>query len=231
MPEAIAELEEDKLSQKLVIWGAGGHAKVVADIVRLVGNYEIVGFLHDLDRSGKMREFCGCRILGGREHLDVLYEAGVRNLIFGFGSCEARLRYTDFVFTKGFCLAKALHPQATIASDVLIGDGTVVVAGAVVNPGTIVGTNVIINTASSIDHDCFVGDGVHVAPGAHLAGGVNVGRGTWIGIGSVVKERISIGSNTVVGAGSVVLNDIPDGVIAYGSPARIVRSNNSAQSG
>jgi UDP-N-acetylbacillosamine N-acetyltransferase len=94
----------------------------------------------------------------------------------------------------------------------------------VINPVAQIGENVIVNTCASVDHDCVIDDGAHVAPGAHLAARVHVGRGSWVGIGSVVKEGARIGKATVIGAGSLVLNDIPDDVLAYGSPARLVRS-------
>jgi UDP-N-acetylbacillosamine N-acetyltransferase len=96
-------------------------------------------------------------------------------------------------------------------------------AGSVVNPGATLGRNVIVNTCASVDHDCVLEDGVHISPGAHLGGGVTVGRGTWIGIGAVVRDHVMIGAGVTIGAGAVVVKDIPDGVMAYGVPARVVK--------
>jgi len=209
--------------EKLVIWGASGHALVVADIIRSRGEYEIVGFLDDVNPERHGTEFCGAPVLGGQEQLDVLKRMGVNHLIFGFGDCEARLRLSELVRAKEFCLATAIHPHAIVATDVPVGRGTVVAAGAVVNPGSRIGENVIINTCASIDHECVIEEGVHICPGVHLGGRVIVGRGAWIGIGATIKDRVRIGARSLIGAGSLVLNDIPDDVVAYGVPAKVMK--------
>ena len=209
--------------EKVVIWGASGHALVVADIIRLAKKYELAGFLDDvhLDRHGK--PFFGSTILGGAAHLETLHKKGVRFILFGFGDCNARLRLTETARAKGFTLASAIHPGAIVARVAVIGTGTVVCAGAIVNPGTRVGENVILNTGSSVNHECLVEDGAHIGPGVHLGGRVRVGRTTWIGIGATVKDRVVIGAGSIIGCGSLVLKDVPDGFIAYGSPAKVVR--------
>ena len=210
-------------TRKLVIWGASGHALVVADIIRLQAEYEIIGFLDDVNPDRKNAIFCGSRILGGREQLVRLREQGVDHIILGFGDCNARLKLSKLVRELGFSLATVIHPGATVAVDVSIGAGTVIVAGSVVNPGARIGENVIINTCASVDHECFIEDGVHIAPGVCLGGRVRVGRAAWVGIGSTVKEGVHIGPGSLIGAGAIVLSDIPGGVVAYGVPARIVR--------
>jgi UDP-N-acetylbacillosamine N-acetyltransferase len=208
---------------KIVIWGASGHARVVADIIRLNREYEIVGFLDNVNPQQHLTAFCGAQILGGDDQLVQLREQGVNYLIFGFGNCEARLKLAELVKSKGFQLASAIHPSAIIASDVIIKPGTVVAAGAVINTGSLIGENVIINTSSSVDHECSIGDGAHICPGAHLAGQVRVGRGTWVGIGTTIIDHVSIGSGSLIGAGAVVVKDLPDNVVAYGNPAKVRR--------
>lgn len=210
-------------SNKLVIWGAGGHAIVVADIIRLRGDYEIIGFLDDVNPVRYNTDFCGVPILGGQEQLDILRRRGVDCLILAFGDCQARLRLSELVREKGFYLATAIHPQAIVAADVQVGPGTVIAAGAVVNPGGKIGENVIINTCASVDHNCIVEDGAHIAPGAHLAGKVIVGCAARIGIGAIITEHVRIGAGSVIGAGAVVLNDIPENIVAYGVPAKVIR--------
>ena len=209
--------------RKLLVWGTSGHASVVADAVRLTGEFELFGFLDDVDSQKAGTEFCGAPVFGGRERLGSLRREGVGALVFGFGDCAARLRLAEFVRGEGFELASVIHPSAVVARGVAVGAGSVVLAGAVVNPGVWIGDNVIVNTSCSVDHDSVLEDGVHVSPGAHLAGNVRVGRGAWVGIGAVVVERASIGAGSIIGAGAVVVGDIPAGVVAYGVPAKVTR--------
>jgi UDP-N-acetylbacillosamine N-acetyltransferase len=211
------------MTSKVLIWGASGHAVVVADIIRLQQIYEIVGFLDDMNPQRHGEDFCGVPILGGQEQLDSCKDKGIEYIIFGFGDCQARLKLSELILEKGFSLATAIHPTATIAGDVFIEAGTVIAAGAVVNPGAKIGQNVIINTCASVDHECVIEDGAHICPGVRLAGRVKVGRAAWVGIGATVIDRVQIGIGTFIGAGAVVVNDIPDGVVAYGIPARVIR--------
>jgi sugar O-acyltransferase (sialic acid O-acetyltransferase NeuD family) len=210
------------MQPKLAIAGASGHALVVADILRLAGEYEIIGFLDD-DVERHHALFCGLPILGGFRDFGMLRPRGVTHLILAIGDCRARMQFSAVARSEGFSLATAVHPRAIVAADVRIGAGTVVAAGAVVNPGSDLGENVIINTSASVDHECRIEDGAHVSPGAHLAGRVHVGRMTWVGAGAIIRDRVRIGRASIIGAGSVVLTDIPDGVVAYGVPARVKR--------
>jgi UDP-N-acetylbacillosamine N-acetyltransferase len=196
---------------------------VVADIIRLRGDYEIVGFIDDVNPQRAGSKFGGAEVLGGRETLEYLRRDGVGHLIFGFGNCEARLKLASLVREKGFRLATAIHPSAVVAADVVVGAGTVVAAGAVINPGATIGENVLVNTCASVDHDCRVEDGAHICPGVRLAGNVVVGRATWVGIGATVVDHTRIGSGAIIGAGAVVVDDMPDGVVARGAPARVIK--------
>jgi acetyltransferase EpsM len=211
------------MQPKLLIWGASGHARVVADIICLEGKYEIFGFLDTVNPERQGENFCGSPIFGDQEQLESLKTKGVEHIILGIGNCPARLKLSEFVCTKGFSLASAIHPTAIIASDVQIAPGTVIAAGVVINPGAKIGQNVIVNTCTSIDHECVIEDGVHLCPGVHLAGKVTVGRAAWVGIGATISDRVTIGAASIIGAGAVVLKDIPAGVIAYGVPAKVIR--------
>jgi len=209
----------------VILWGASGHARVVADIIRSGGSYEIAGFIDDLQPARAGETFEGAPLLGGRDALAAARENGVTHLIVAIGHCDARLEAARFAVANGFTLATAIHPSAVIATSARVGIGTVVAAHAVVNPGTVIGENVIVNTSASIDHDCTIADGVHISPRACLAGSVRVGEASWIGAGATVIDGRTIGRRSIVGAGAVVVRDIPDDVLAYGVPARIVRRN------
>lgn len=211
------------MPSKVVIWGASGHAMVVADIVRLQELYTIVGFLDNINPQRHGTAFCGATILGGVEQITTLLQEGITNILLGFGDCRMRLELTRDLEAQGFSLPVVIHPSAVVAEDVLLGPGTVIAAGTVVNPGSRIGSSVIINTSASVDHECIIADAAHICPGVHLAGRVEVGQATQIGIGATVVDRIHIGSGVFIGAGAVVISDIPDNVVAYGVPAKIER--------
>jgi len=208
--------------KKLLVYGAGGHAKVVAEAARLSG-WQIAGFLDGVDPHRKNTEFYGSRILGGEEVLEGLMAEGVKDSIIAFGHNEARLNAAAVLEKHGFRMATIIHSHAVCSSDASIGEGSLVCAGAVVSTSATIGRNVIVNTRATIDHDCVIGDGVHICPGAVLCGSVRVGEGAWVGAGATVIERKQIGSYSVIGAGGVVVSDIPERVLAIGLPARISR--------
>ncbi|HZK79798.1 MAG TPA: acetyltransferase [Humisphaera sp.] len=197
---------------------------MVADIVVAENTFTLRGFVEDVTGNDAGTEFFGKPIFRGAECLDWVRAQGVEHLLFGFGDCNAKMRLSRRAEERGFRFATAVHPRATIAPDVALGEGTVVMAGVVINASAILGRHVIVNTCASVDHDCVIEDAVHLSPGVHLAGGVEVGQGTWIGIGAVVAPKVRIGRGTIIGAGSVVLKDIPSHVVAWGSSARVMRS-------
>jgi sugar O-acyltransferase (sialic acid O-acetyltransferase NeuD family) len=208
--------------RRVALWGASGHAKVVADAIRREAALEIVGFIDDTAPARKGEVFCGARVLGGREVLPELLAGGV-GLMLVVGHNAARLAIAADMQALGFRFPVVVHPGAMLSAQCQPQAGTFVAAGAVVNADARIGAHAIINTGAVVDHDCVVGDGVHVGPRSCLTGWVTVGRGSWIGAGVVVRDRVVIGEGSIVGMGSVVLRDIPDGVVAYGSPARVIR--------
>lgn len=206
----------------VVIWGASGHARVVADILRRSGA-RVAGFLDDLAPARRGEAFDGSIVLGGRAELDALRARGVRRLALGVGDNRARRAFADAAAAAGFDLVTAVHPSAVVARDATLGPGVVIAAGAVVNPGAAIGRAVIVNTCASADHDDRIGEGASLGPGARLAGAVVVGEEAFIGLGAAVIERVRIGARTIVGAGAVVVRDLPDDVVAVGVPARVTR--------
>ena len=210
------------MATKLFVFGASGHAKVVLDILERMPELE-VAFAIDDAAAVKGRSLCGYRILGGRAEL-LAHRAQAAAGIVTIGDNAARRNVAAWLVAQGFQLARAIHPAATLAREVTVGDGSVIMAGCVINTDTSVGANVIVNTGSTIDHDCAIGDGVHIAPGCHLCGGVKVGAGSFLGAGTTVVPGVRIGNDVVVGAGSTVLDHLSDGARVAGSPARPLES-------
>ena len=198
------------MSKKLVIIGASGHGKVIADIAKKNGYHEIV-FLDDDENIHE----CGGYPVIGRSHEVETINA---DIIVGIGNASIRKKIQQSIPARK--MATLIHPSAVVAEDVIIGVGTVIMAGAVVNSGARIGTGCIINTCASVDHDCNVRDYAHIAVGSHLCGTVSVGDETWIGAGAIVSNNISICSEVMIGAGAVVVKDIDDAGIYLGIPAK-----------
>ncbi len=209
--------------QAVMVFGAGGHGKVVIDALELKGEYYVDCVLDD---KNKPDSFFDYPLLGSMKDLEKVIARGVRHAIVAVGDPFVRDLNSKKLIAAGFQLIKVIHPESVISRNVKIGNGSVVFAKAVLNSGTSIGRNCIVNTGALIEHDNSIGDNVHVSPKAVLGGEVKVGDNTHIGIGAVVINGLSIGSNTIIGAGSVVTRDVPDNVIAYGIPARVRRNRN-----
>lgn len=199
--------------KKLIIIGASGHGKVVADIAKKNGYTEIVY----LDDNESIHECGGYPIVGRRTDVDRIKA----DVIVAIGKVEIRKRIQESIEESR--MVTLIHPDAVVADDVSIGSGTVVMAGAVINPGVKIGRGCIVNTSSSIDHDCVIDDYVHVSVGAHLCGTVSVGDETWIGAGTTISNNVNICGNCTIGAGAVVVKDIPAKCTAVGSPAKPIK--------
>ncbi len=196
-------VESDK---SVSLYGASGHAKVVMDIVEASGLHVCDVF----DDNVANTHFLGIEV----KHV---YD-GASPMIVTIGDCNIRRRIVERLNCH---FLSAIHPTAIISPSVKIGVGTVVMQGVVIQADATIGNHCIVNTQSSVGHDCRIGDFVHIASGATVCGGTEIGEGTWLGAGSVVKQGIKIGKNCMIGAGSVVVRDIPDGVTAFGNPARV----------
>jgi len=207
-----------KVEKRVVILGAGGHARVVCDILRLCG-HKVIGFLDD-DPALTGSQLLGLPVLGGTERVA---ELDIDAAIVGIGENHLRQAFYERLRARGIPPINAIHPSAVIAQDVRLGSGLAVAANVVVNPGSQIGDDVILNTSCSVDHDCLIEEHAHVAPGVRLCGGVSVGRGTLVGVGACVIPYKTIGAEVTIGGGATVTRDLPDGVTAVGVPARIIR--------
>lgn len=212
--------DQISVSQKVVIIGAGGHGKVVADILtRTVEQGGSLGFIDDSE-TVRGRTVVGLPVLGGMSELRELYLSNpALSVVIAIGDNDLRKKKAEEIHELGIGFASAIHPGAVVAAGVTIGEGTVIMAGAVINAESVIGRHVIVNTSSSVDHDCVVKDFAHISPGSHLGGGVLVGKGAQVGIGAAVLPGCRVGDGALVGAGAVVVDDIPPGVVAKGIPA------------
>ncbi len=201
----------------LLIMGAGGHGKVLAETAEAMGSWSRIAFLDD--NVSKLNDTLCWPVIGGQKDAAGLCgeyaAAGI-----AIGHAEMRLRLFEQFEAAGFALPVLIHPAAWVSPSAKFGAGAVVLAGAVIQAEARLGRGVIVNTSASIDHDCVLADGVHVGPGAHLGGNVTAGVGSWLGIGCAVKQGVCIGSGVMVGAGAVVLDDVADGLTVVGCPAR-----------
>ena len=205
------------MKDKLLIIGAGGHGRVVADTAQVSGQWSEFAFVDS--RYPQLTQSGQWPVVGNDEMLLSLQE-DYSSVVVAVGDNKGRLRLHEIAQQAGFQLVVVVHPSAVVGSDVKLGEGTVVFAGAVINYGATLGRSCVINTAATIDHDCSLDDGVHLSPGVHLAGGVTIGECSWVGMGASVIQQITIDKDAVVGAGAAVINNIEQGATVVGVPAK-----------
>lgn len=206
-----------------VIIGAGGHGRVVLDIMLRAGEHEVIGFI-DSNPALAGRRVDGRRVLGGLDALPGLRASDeVDGAVVAIGDNGIRREFADKAEAAGLTLVNAIHPSANLAHNVTLGRNLVIAAGALVCAHCHVGDSVILNTGSIVDHESMIGPGAHICPGARLAGRVTVDSGAFVGIGATVIQNIRIGYDAVVGAGAVVIRDVLPLSTVVGVPAREVK--------
>ncbi len=206
------------MNKKLLIIGAGGHGRVVADIAIKLNIYESVSFLDD-DESIILS--MGLPVIG--KSSDILKYVKDYDIFIAVGNNAVREKLLLNAENLGSVIPILIHPNAVVSANVILGSGTVVMAGTVINCGSTIGKGCIINTAASIDHDCNIDDFVHISPGVHIAGTVNIGKNTWVGIGANTINNINIVGECIIGAGSIVVKDILKSGIYVGNPVRRIK--------
>jgi sugar O-acyltransferase (sialic acid O-acetyltransferase NeuD family) len=190
---------------QILLYGASGHAAVVADAAQAMG-YEVAGLFADEAST---------RPWGSIPYLGPYQPTLLANIpiVLAIGDNAVRQKLAHGV---KHAWATVIHPSALVSPSAVVGEGTVVFHGAIVQAGAVLGQHCIINTGATVDHDCVIGDFAHIAPGVNLCGGVMVGEGTLIGVGAKIIPGVTIGANSIIGAGSVVLRDVEDGVTVVG---------------
>lgn len=198
-----------EITNKVYLYGASGHAKVVMDIAHSI--FVEVPCL--IDDNPLVSTLAGVPVVHSAEELSPM--------IVTIGDCQIRRRVVQKLGERVYLTM--VHPSAIKAASVKLGYGTVVMAGSILNPFVEVGNHCIVNTGASLDHDVKVGNFVHIAPHCTICGDVEIGEGTWIGAGTTVIQGIRIGKDCFIGAGSVVVKDIPDGTLCYGNPCKVIK--------
>lgn len=207
--------------KKLLIVGAGGHGKVVAEVAELMQSWDEVSFVDDRLFGARINQLS---VVGKLKDLSSLYPE-YSDAIVAIGNNKIRLDLMVELKRIGFEIPVLVHPMAIVSKKNEVGQGSVIMAGAILNPNVIVGEGCIINTASTIDHDCILEKGVHLSPGTHLGGTVIVRKRSWIGIGASIINNITIGKDAIVAAGAAVTKDVSDGLLVAGVPASVKKNN------
>lgn len=209
-------------NKKIILYGAGGHAKSIYSSLKEFSEYEIVGYL-DIQE----KEFCALKYIGGDECVGTLKNIGVHYAFVCVGSVgnpKVRKRLFNNLKKEGMIAPAIIDKTATVDAK-FIGENVFIGKNCIVNSDAIIESMAIINSGAIVEHDCHIKEYVHVAPGAVVCGNCIIGKNTHIGAGSVVIQGVTIGENCIIGAGSVVVKDIPDGVVAFGNPCKVVRKN------
>jgi sugar O-acyltransferase (sialic acid O-acetyltransferase NeuD family) len=203
------------MKYKLLIIGASGHGKVIADIAIRMNRWKEIVFLDD---NPTVKTSLGLNVIGNTESIAQYIED--YDIFVAIGNNSIRKQKIEQLKELGATIPILKHPTAIIGKDVQINIGTAIMAGAIINPSTNIGEGCIINTGSTIDHDNIIESYVHISPGAHLAGTVSIGENTWIGIGSIISNNIKISKDCIVGAGGVVVKNITEAGTYIGVPVK-----------
>lgn len=192
----------------MYLYGASGHAKVIIDILR-ANNTEISSLIDD---NPDIDALMGIPVIHSCDNLSPV--------IISIGNNRIRKNIADRLRCR---FGTAVHPSAVVSPEAVIFEGSVVMQGAIIQSDATIGRHCIVNTGASVDHECRIGDFAHISPHCTLCGNVHVGEGTWVGAGTTIIPGVKIGKWSIIGAGSVVVKDIPDNVVAYGNPCRVVK--------
>jgi sugar O-acyltransferase (sialic acid O-acetyltransferase NeuD family) len=207
----------------VVIVGAGGHGRVILEILRLAGQHTVVGFI-DADGNLLGTPVGGLPVLGPVNQLDKLRRQDVRGVIVAIGDNRIRDSYANLARQSDLELINAIHPSAVISPTATFGCNVVIAASAVVGTDTQISDSVIINTGAVVDHECRIGQAVHICPGVLLAGRVEVEEGAFVGLGANVLPCLTIGRYATVGAGAVVIENVHAATTVVGVPARVIKT-------
>ena len=202
---------------EIFIYGAGAHARIVLDALEKQSTYKVVALIDDAKPPGTALD--EHTVIGGRDALSVLRERNVTKGFVAIGDAATRKEVSTFLSESGFSLVSIRHPFSSVAKDVELGTGTLILAGAIVDPKVQVGPGAILNIRSSVAHDSKIAPYAHIAPAACVGAYTEIEEGSLIGMGAVILPHRRVGRYATVGAGSVVVNDVASHTIVMGNPA------------
>ena len=210
--------------KKLLIVGAGGHAKVVIEAALQSSKYDDFYLIDDkykLDRDYKILN--KWPLVGSTKDIfNPLIKKKFKNAFVAIGDNNSRISFLNCLKKEGYSIPNIIHPSSIISPSAKINYGSAILSNAVINAETFIGFGSIINTSSNIDHECIIKEGVHICPGVNVAGNVEIGKLSFIGVGTSIKNGIKLGNQVIVGAGSAVISDLTNGVTAVGVPAKLI---------
>jgi UDP-perosamine 4-acetyltransferase len=217
-PSMTEPLTTNAPSRDIVLLGAGGHARVLLELMRKTG-HRVVAVLDD-DPAKQGQSIHGIDIIEPKQMAKFPpSKAGLANAVGSVRQPEVRKKMYERFEGQGYSFITAIHPSAIIADDAQLEEGAQVMAGGVVQTGARVGRDTLVNSSAIIEHDTVIGEHCHIAPGVTVCGEVRIGNVTHIGAGATVLQGRRIGDGCLVGAGAVILHDVPDGCAAWGIPA------------
>ncbi len=214
------------MNKKILLVGAGGHCKVILDLLSYSKEYEVSGIIDVKGRLGD--KIFVVPVNGSDSDLPRFFKKGVKYCFISVGSVgDTRLRVKLYNLARksGFIFPNLISPYALVSSRALLGESNFIGPWVTINAGSKIGDNCILNTGAIIEHDCMIGDFVHVSPGVVLSGGVSVGDHSHIGAGSIIIQNVEIGERAIIGAGSVITKNIRKGMVAYGNPCKERKAN------
>lgn len=210
--------------ERIILIGGGTHVRYCIDIIEKEGRYIIAGIIDSKAPVGSI--ISGYEVLGRQEDIkEIINKHNVAAGIITIGDNYSRYQVYNQITSieSNFGFVNAIHPSVIIGSNVVLGKGIVMMAGCIINPGSKIGDFTFFATGAQVEHDNIIGDYASVSAGSITGGKVAIGKFSAITLGVVIADRLTIGENCVVGSGSLVLKDLPDNVLAYGSPCRVVR--------
>jgi sugar O-acyltransferase (sialic acid O-acetyltransferase NeuD family) len=208
-------------NKKVLVWGAGGHGKVVVDAVMAGGEWEVAGVLDD-DETKCGTELLGVKVFSMKRGVSEAAKGlDCGRVAIAIGDNYIRFEKFEQVRRAGLTPLNVVHPSAHVSRFVKMGEGVTILAGAMINPGTTIEDNVCVNTSASVDHDNYLGNSCHIFPNATLTGGVRVAEFAYVGSGAVIAPNLTVEKYSYVGAGAVVLADVAEGTVVFGVPAKV----------